>query len=229
MNKNVHPILLLIAFLSVSCISQITVRDDVTTDSVNLFSQYDQTIKSSNFAIAASLILPGSGHQYLGRNGSALAYLAIDVFSLVGAIYSEKYSRRLFTDSKGFAGLYASAAGGDDLYWQAVGEFDDTKSYNDAVGLNRDKDKAYESESKLWNWADPEDRTKFNNMRKTARKYHLVSAICVGTMVLNRIVSIVDIRASSKFKVVKGVASVKVEPSISSDFSSAGILLSAQF
>jgi hypothetical protein len=229
MNKNVHLVSILLLFLSVSCISQITVRDDVTTDSVNLFAQYDQTFKSSNLAIAASLILPGSGHQYLGRSKSALAYLAVDVFSIVGAIYSEKYSRRLNADSKGFAGLYGSATGGDDLYWQAVGEFDDTKSYNDAIGLNRDKDKAYESGSNLWNWANPDDRTEFNEMRKTARKYHLVSSICIGAMVLNRIVSVVDIRASSKFKVVKGVASVKVEPSISSDFSSAGILLSALF
>jgi hypothetical protein len=229
MNKYICLALSFVVFISGSCFSQITVRDDVTTDSVNLFTQYDQTFKSSNIAIAASLILPGSGHQYLGRNKSALAYLAVDIFSLVGAIYSEKYSRKLNTDSRGFAGLYASATGGDDLYWQAVGEYDDVKSYNDAIDLNREKDKRYDSESKLWFWANPDDRTEFNEMRKTASKYHLVSAICIGAMVLNRVVSVVDIRSSSKYKVVKGVASMKIVPSISSDLSSAGILMSATF
>lgn len=229
MNKYFYLTLSFVVFMSGSCFSQILVRDDVTTDSVNLFTQYDQTVKSSNLAIAASLILPGSGHQYLGRYNSALAYLAIDVFSLVGAIYSEKYSRRLNTDSKGFAGLNAGATGGNDLYWQVVGEFEDTKSYNDAVDLNRDKNSRYDSEASQWFWANSDYRTEYNEMRKTARKYHLVSSICIGAMVLNRIVSAVDIRASSKYKVVRGVASVKIVPSISSDLSSAGILMSALF
>jgi hypothetical protein len=229
MNKYFYLAITFVVFISASCFAQIAVRDEVTTDSVNLFTQYDQTHKSSNIAIAASLILPGSGHQYLGRNNSALAYLAVDIFSLVGAIYSEKYSRRLNIDSKGFAGLNASANGGNDLYWQAVGDFDDSKSYNDAVDLNRDKDKRYDSESKQWFWANPDDRTEYNEIRKTARKYHLVSSICIGAMVLNRVISVVDIRASSKYKVLKGVASVKIVPSISSDLSSAGVLMSALF
>lgn len=229
MKKYFFLVISFLVFLSGSCFSQITVKDGVTTDSVNLFTQYDNTMKSSKFAIAASLILPGSGHQYLGRNNSALAYLAVDVFSLVGAIYSEKYSRRLNADSRGFAGLNAGATGGSEQYWQDVGAFDDTKSYNDAVDLNRDKGKRYDSESQTWFWADPDARTEFNEMRKTARKYHLVSSICIGAMVLNRVLSVVDIRASTRYRVVKGVASVKIEPSISSDLSSAGILMSARF
>ena len=229
MNKIFCLVMSFVVYISGSCYSQIAVREDVVTDSVNLFTQYDQTARSSKIAIAASLILPGSGHQYLGRNKAALAYLAVDVFSLVGSIYAEKYSRRLNTDSKGFAGLNAGATGGDDQFWQIVGEFDNTKSYNEAVDLNREKDKQYNSGSNLWSWADPDARTEYNEMRKTARKYHLVSSICIGVMVLNRVVSVVDIKASSKYKVLKGVASIKIEPSISSDLSSAGILMSALF
>src|SRR5512133_4083392 len=90
-----------IALLSVSSVfSQISVNEDVTTDSINIFDTYEQTAKSSKLATGLSLILPGTGHQYLGRNNSAIAYLAVDIFSLFGAIYCGTYSSKLNTDAR---------------------------------------------------------------------------------------------------------------------------------
>jgi hypothetical protein len=231
MNRTILMTALLCTILFQFSYSQISVQEQVTTDTVNLFTDYSQSMKSSKLAIGFSLILPGSGHQYLGRNRSALAYLAIDMFSLFGAIYGESYSRKLYTDSRGYAGLLAGAAGkkNDNSYWQIVGEFDNVESYNDAMKLNRESDKLYNDGQKYWLWASDDDREKYNNIRKQAQKYKLVSSICIGTMVLNRLVAILDIRASSKYKVVKALSSVEFNPSISPDLSSTGIVMSTQF
>lgn len=211
--------------------SQITVKEDVVTDTVNIFTQYEQTAKSSNFAIMQSLILPGTGHQYLGRPRSALTYLTIDIFSLMGAIFAESHSRKVYSDSRGFAGSNAGAIGDsrNDRFWTAVGEFDDLRSYNSAVMNNRDPRSLFDPQKNEWSWYDPDDRKKYSEMRKRAGRYHLVSSICIGTMVLNRVISIVDIRASTKYKVAKSVSSVELEPSISPDLSSAGFVLRTRF
>lgn len=211
--------------------SQISIDEEVTTDTVNLFTQYEQNNKSSKLAVFSSLLLPGSGHQYLGRQKSAFAYLTIDIFSLVGAVFAEQYSARVYSDARGYAALYADTKGGgnDDRYWMYVGEFDDSKSYNLAIRNNRDFNNEYNTGEKSWSWVTTDDRKKYNEMRKRARSYHLASSICIGAMVLNRIVSMLDIRASTKYKVQKSALNVKIEPSISSNFSSAGLLISTQF
>jgi len=219
------------ALLLQSAYSQISVQEQVTTDTVNLFTDYSQSMKSSKLAMGMSLLLPGTGHQYIGRNRSAIAYLAIDMFSIFGAIYAESYSRKLYTDSRGYAGLLAGANGSrnDNRYWQMIGEFDNVLSYNSAMGLNREPDEQYNIGQKYWKWTDDDYRTMYNDIRKKAQKYKLVSSICIGTMVLNRIVAILDIRASSKYKVGKVLSSVNFNPSISSDLSSTGIVMNAQF
>lgn len=221
-----------IMVLSQCGFSQISIKDEVSTDSVNLFNSYEQrSAKSSKAAMAMSLLLPGSGHQYLGRSNSALVYLGIDIFSIVGAVFCERYSKKMITDSKGFAGLYAGANGNsnDERYWQALALYDDAKSYNNDLGLMRDKEHQYNSESMMWKWEDQVYRNEYSQMRNKSRGYHLASWVFVGAMVLNRVVSIVDIRASTRFKAFKGLSSVKFEPSMSSDFSSTGLSLSAQF
>ena len=223
--------LCLVLILSGVSYSQISVKEDVTTDSVNLFTNYEQSAKSSKLAMGLSLVLPGAGHQYLGRTNSALAYMAVDLFSLFGAVYAGVYSHNLDADSRGFAGLLAGANAGknDNSYWQAVGAYDNLESYNDAMGLNRDADEQYNDGTKYWNWADTSDRTFYNEIRKKARKYQLISSICIGAMALNRVVAIVDIRASSKYKVIKTLSTVTINPSINIGSASAGLVMSARF
>lgn len=230
MNRFYQIALAALAFAGFAC-AQISVEEQITTDTVNLFTDYTQAMKSSRTATAISLALPCAGYQYLGRNSSAITFLAIDVLSVVGIIYGESYSRKLYTDSRGYAGLLAGAKGSkkDNSYWQMVGEFDNVKSYNDAMRLNRDKDELYNTGEKYWLWSDDDSRKVYNDMRKRAEKYKLVSSICIGTLVLNRVVAVLGIRASSRYKVGKPLSSVNLNPSISPDLSSAGIVMNAQF
>jgi hypothetical protein len=222
-----------IALLSVSSgFSQISVNEDVTTDSINIFDTYEQTAKSSKLATGLSLILPGTGHQYLGRNNSAIAYLAVDIFSLFGAIYCGTYSSKLNTDARGYAALHAGTYGAgskDYRFWTAVEQFDNVNSYNEAMRLNRENKELYNEGTRYWSWNSDDEKKEFGNIRKRASKFQLVSSICIGAMVLNRVVSVVDIRASSKYKVLKNVSSVNFNASFSPDLKTTVLVMNAQF
>jgi len=224
---------LVIAFLSVAHVfSQISVKEDITTDSVNVFQTYEQNAKSSRLATGLSLILPGTGHQYLGRNNSAIAYLAVDIFSLFGAIYCGTYSSKLNTDARGYAALHAGAYGGnqkDYRFWNAVEQFDNVNSYNDAMRLNRENEELYNDDTRYWSWNSDDEQKEFGTIRKKSSRFQLVSSICIGAMVLNRVVSVVDIRASSKYKVLKNISSVNFNASFSPDFQTTTLVMNAQF
>jgi hypothetical protein len=222
-----------IAILSVSSVfSQISVQEDVTTDSINLFDTYEQNAKSSRLATGLSLILPGTGHQYLGKNNSAIAYLAVDIFSLFGAIYCGTYSGKLNTDARGYAALHAGASGGsskDYRFWTAVEQFDNINSYNEAMRLNRENKELYNDGTRYWSWNSDEEQKKFSDIRKKSSRFQLVSSICIGAMVLNRVVAVVDIRASSKYKVFKNISSVNFNASFNPDFQTTTLVMNAQF
>lgn len=225
MKKYTTPLIFL--FLCVGSTAQVTIQDK-STDSVNVFSVTEQSVKSAKLAMAASFVLPGMGHQYLGRAQSAFAYIGVDILSLFGAIFSEQYSRKLESDARGYAGLYASVKNGtkDDYYWRVIGEFNDMESYNQAVRLNRDFDEEYTDGKMSWKWIDDSFREEYSQIMKNSRQFHTAASFFIGAMVLNRIVAFVDIRATTRYK---GIKSTAFQPLISPDFTSAGIAVSAGF
>jgi hypothetical protein len=230
--KKVYIFLTIAIFWIATVFSQISVTEDVTTDSVNIFNTYEQSAKSSKLATGLSLILPGTGHQYLGRNKSALTYLAVDIFSLFGAIYCGTYSSKLNTDARGYAALHAGVYGGnskDNRFWTAVEQFDNVNSYNDAMRLNREIKELYNDGTRYWSWNSDDEKKEFGDIRKKASRFQLVSSICIGAMVLNRVVSVVDIRASSKYKVLKSISSVNFNASFSPDLKTTALVMNAQF
>ncbi|MDO5577267.1 MAG: hypothetical protein Q4F84_09315 [Fibrobacter sp.] len=215
------PMLILSAF---SVGAQLTV-EDITTDSVNLFVDNKETAKSSRVALGATVLLPGLGHQYIGRSNSALVYFTADILSLFGAIFSEQYSRKLQSDARGYAGQYAfvQPENKNGRYWQMVGSFNSMREYNEAVSLNRMDSDAYEDESYNWYWADESYKDEYNKIRNNSHKFHTATAFFIGAMVLNRIVSFVDIRSSTRHK------SIKFAPTVSSTMQSSGISVTASF
>jgi hypothetical protein len=234
MNKNnntwfsiVGGILITISTLN----AQITINEDISTDSLNLFGNVETSNKSAKVAMLLSAFLPAAGQQYLGREHSALVYMAVDLFTLAGAVFTERYSRKMDTDSRGYAGIYAEVRGVNKelTYWQAIAEFDKRDTYNEVMRLNRMTDKLYNDPEYYWKWTDQSFQDEYSLMRKKMQKYHTASAFFLGAFVLNRVVSIVNIRASTRYKGFQSNAAVKIEPIVSSDFKSTGLIFSTNF
>lgn len=225
--------------LSLSVNAQVTVVE-MTTDTISMFEQEEQSersIKSARLAMLASAAFPGVGQQYLGKSKSALVFFGMEVLSIFGAVFLEKYSRQLEDDAHGYAALHAGvdARGKDERFWTAVGKFADMNEYNLNVLLNRENDHLYTSESMSWKWengelSDEQYRKRYNNFRDASRKIHTAASICIGAMIINRVISIVDIRASTRYKARQPENfSLKLTPGFSSDFSTVGINISTGF
>jgi len=223
-------LLFVVIVLPVSISAQISVVD-VTTDTVNVFSKDDNAIKSNKIAMAASIALPGLGQQYIGKRHAAFIFAGLDIAALFGAIFCETYSRRFDRDAYGFAASRASidGTGKDALFWNNVGNHLSMEDYNTVAGLNG-TDQMYNDPSYSWRWApDEADFKQYQQMRFDARKLHTVASVCLGAMVLNRIISLVDIRASSKYKKSDDMVSFSVNPAFSPGLNYAGLSVSAHF
>ena len=231
------PLLLLFSLLvgSVSGVfAQTTGGDRTETDTVDVFKEPEAVVqkKSEALAIASTLLLPGLGHKYIGEETSALSYLTAEAVLIVGAIFCEQHANRLFENSKVQAWTYAHTegwAGADEKYWQNVGNYLDSKGYNNIQEYNRTPDGKYLDPVQQWAWADDSYRKEYRAQREYANGFHVASSFLIGAMVLDRVIAFVDVRTRMRQgKIVKS-ARIEVTPRISPDLSTAGITLNARF
>lgn len=222
--------LLFLITLAASVFSQITVEQEISTDSVDVFFHNGDAgkQKSANLAMATSILLPGLGYQKFEKPNKALAYFTTDVLMLVGAAFCWKYSERLWRDAQGYAGLYAGVTYGnrkDEQFWQTVGQFEDLAAYNDIMGLNRTQEDQYGNE-KYWYWIDPSYKDEYNKIRNRSRMYHIAATCFIGAMALERVVAFVDIRTAARNLTHGFTSTISVHPVLDNG---PGIRLTANF
>ncbi len=214
--------------------AQIDTEDEVTTDSLDLFSEPapDEKQKSAGLAMVQSLVLPGLGQQYLGIRRRAAVYFGAELLFVFGAILSESYSRHLFEDAQVMAWRYASARGGpgaDEQYWRDVGLYEDSQGYNAIQELNRTPENKYVQKHLYWQWIDEEYRDEYIEKRKDATDFHVASTFFAGAMILNRVVSFVDARIATLRRRRTALSRVRVDPRLSPDLSSMAVTVSGEF
>jgi hypothetical protein len=178
--------------------------------------------------MALSLLVPGLGHQYTDRSSSALAYLTVDVLSIAGMIFFERFSRQYESNARSFAALYADADASikNEKFWQYVAAFNSSTEYNNTARLARlEKDEYYNQENYQWKWTSEDLRNEFNSRRNSSRKLHIASAFCIGAMVLDRVIAFVDVRAATRYRLTKVQTSFSIDP-INSQSS---VMLSSEF
>jgi hypothetical protein len=227
------PATALLCLVCALCISaQVVTEETVVTDSVDLSIPKEQATKSPGLAMAATILLPGLGHQYLGKQQSAFAYFSAEALFVVGAVFCEQYSAKVFKNTRSYAWVYGMASGGpgaDERYWQRVGDYLDSRKYNEDQELNRTPEAKYVAENLQWRWADESYMKDYRSMRADATTFHVASSFFLGAMVLDRIVSFIDVRASTRDRGFRKTAAVSVRPTLSGDFSTVGMRLSSSF
>jgi hypothetical protein len=178
-----------------------------TTDSIDLFKTDADAGKSLTLAMAASIVLPGAGHQYLDRNRSAFVYLSAEALSVFAFFFCDHYATKTAQEAAGFAWVHAQASGpirnADDFHWKIIGNFMDVQEYNNVMDLNRTPKGKITDPLQAWYWDDKSSQDRFNEIRKTSRSYRIISNFFIGAMVLNRVVAFIDIRTTSRNKGIK--------------------------
>jgi hypothetical protein len=171
--------------------------------------------KSLVLAMAASAVLPGAGHFYLGNNSRASAFIWVDAALWISASTTWFYSDNQLENARGYAVKYAGAEGapksldflslmgnyrsrGGSLYQNS--NPDNNEDYNQAMlraGFEIDAKYPYDY-GYIWDWgsSDNPETTKrmenYNEMLKRHRIAKIAFQISLGAMALNRVLAILD-------------------------------------
>lgn len=211
--------------------AQITI-ETVTTDTVNIFNSElsQQSPRFSNLILLSTLILPGAGHQITGFTTSALGYITFDLLSLFGAIYFNNYKNGMISTYKSYASNYAGISSqiNDDYFWEIIGSFDNYNDFHETINLVREKDNRFKDGKYFWTWDDSLYRSEYVTMQKKSKKLQTVSSVFIGAMILNRIVSFIDLRSKKKNNLFPVFNSFSFKPVIINSTSN-GIILSCDF
>jgi hypothetical protein len=216
---------------------QVLVEPEVTTDSIDIFQNTQKSTQSPGLALAASLLLPGLGHEYLGEQQLGLVYFTAEAALVCGLVFSEATSRRLFASSRSYASLYAqpvqgtgpSAPATDENFWQNVGRFMDSDEFNRVMEYNRTPEDKYSGAGQAWRWPDESLMNSYNGLRDKATRYHVASSFCLAAMVLDRAIAFIDIRARTRHKNITAHTAMQIRPCFSPFDGSSGITLAGAF
>jgi len=171
--------------------------------------------KSLVLAIAASAVLPGAGHYYLGENSRAAAFFWVDAALWVAAGTTWLYGDSQLENARGYAVKHAGAEGAPKNldFLSVMGDYrsrggslyqnsspDNNEDYNQAMirsGLAIDRDYPYER-GYIWDWGssdNPETTARmaeYNDMLKRHRIAKIAFQVSLGAMALNRVLAILD-------------------------------------
>ena len=221
--------------------AQIQVEEEVTSDSIDIFAKSKQPEKSPAVGMLANLLLPGLGHCWMGDQKTALGYLTAEALFIFGAFATNEHSHGLNNSAHAFAFTYANVRGGEaanDFFWENVGKTLDSDGlnqsralgYNQFMDLNRasDLDK-YLAPNLQWRWIDESYRKQYNDLMKKSLKYKVASNFFLGAMLLNRIVSFVDIRVASRHDGKGLFSSLTFYPHYSAQTGASGLVCTSEF
>lgn len=144
-----------------------------------------------------SLVLPGAGEWALGHKGAAKFFLGTEATLWLGFAASRVYLNVLQNDLEAYAARHAGVIDTDgkaDQYWIDVGLAPSIYDFNAEKLLERDLEGTYpEGESFDWTWDSEANRITYAGRRLDRVDWKRNSTLIVGALVLNRLVSAIDV------------------------------------
>lgn len=188
-------------FAALSVDAQISI-DTVSTDTVDILGKVKEIPEkdSRRGPLFATILLPGTGHQAIGKKVSALSFLTVDVVAACGMILFNQFKNRTDRSSRAYASQYAGVGTSTDneYYWDLVGSFATHGDYRQTLDLMREPDSRFDKEEFLWAWEDEYYRKEFVSMQKSSKRLGMASSFFLGAMILNRVVAFVNMRTTLK-------------------------------
>lgn len=159
-------------------------------------------------ALALSALVPGAGEYYLGHRGRARIFFTGEALSWIGYGSFRMYGHWRKDDMTRWARDRAGAEldGKSDFHLDMVGFYEDIDEYN-TFGRVMDPDRPYlfDTPANHWRWQDSSDQKVYRDLKNQSREAYRRSNFMIGVMVVNRIVSVVDVfqmvlRSRGKFE-----------------------------
>ena len=200
--------LFIFALCTFCATAQINTPETILTDTVDFFTQTNDAAVSPQNKVNAflNILIPGLGFYRIGDKTRAFVYFTADAFGALSTLVSYRISARALFDSKSYASLYAhtrSQRSLRDYYWTVIGNenFKDYRKYNEVMKLNGDKSLYYLNPEDIWEWESDEAQKNYRQIRQRYNYYRIYGSLFLGTLLLNRIISFIDFRVTSKRKV----------------------------
>lgn len=218
--------------------AQVVVEEEVTTDTIDIFATEEDKLdqkKSPRLAMWANLLVPGLGHQYIGKQKRAFGYFTAEALFIFGMVFSERYSKKMFENSRSYAWKYGATKctkDPDNEYWKIIGNkyYMGYEQFNNEMELIDQTDKKYVEPDETWYWEDEYYQETYRDIRKTSTRLHIISSFFLGAMILNRAVSFIDVRIASKYRTVQSKnAKIDIQPHYSLLDREVGLSLTKNF
>jgi hypothetical protein len=146
--------------------------------------------------ILYSLVLPGLGELAMGNVKMAKVFFGSEAVLLLSLWGTESYIGILQSDLEAFAALNAGvyAKNKSDQYWVDVGTAMSLAEFNHRKLLERDLEALYpETPEYQWQWETNDQRVQYVEKRFTRLDWRRRANWIVGGLVLNRLVSAIDV------------------------------------
>ncbi len=151
--------------------------------------------KSKGQAMFRSLIIPGWGQNYAGRNKRAKYFFITEVMLWTSYTGFKIYENWLENEYKVFAKTHAQADPTDKVhkYFVNIGNYSNIYEYNAAKLNYRSLDEVYpEDASYYWQWDNDINRHDFKMMRIRSDNANYRALFTLGAVLVNHIVSAID-------------------------------------
>ncbi|MCI0329387.1 MAG: hypothetical protein L0196_00330 [candidate division Zixibacteria bacterium] len=170
-------------------------------------------------AVGLSVLVPGTGHWYLGRRDRARLFFGMEAAGWASFAAFLWFSNQRESDYRNFAVARAGVdpAGKDEQFWRSLTFYENRDEYN-RIGRVTNLDNPFYPENAFynWQWDSPDSRNRYRNLRNSSKTAHRRAIFTLALLGVERLVAAADAyRLSKKMnaKASTGELEVFFEPS----------------
>jgi hypothetical protein len=157
-----------------------------------------------------SLVLPGWGEHALSYPGRGYIFNSTELSLWVSYFSLNFFAASVERDMKALAAVHAgiNPQGKDLVYFTDIGNYATLAEYNDQKLRYRQNNRIY-PESWAWAWDSEASRRQFDDKRVYNQQLYRAASFMIAGLVVNRIISIIDIVILTKDRLEEPVDEVQ--------------------
>ena len=175
-------------------------------------SDVTETISQSRARglILRSLVLPGWGEHAFSYPGRGYIFNSTELSLWVSYFSLNIFAASVERDMKALAAVHAgiNPKGKDLIYFTDIGNYQTMAEYNDQKLRYRQNNRIY-PESWAWAWDNEASRRQFDDRRVYSQQLYRAASFMIAGLIVNRIVSIIDIVILTKDRLENPVDEVQ--------------------
>jgi len=151
---------------------------------------------SKTKAVLLTMLVPGSGHFYMGQKGRGEVFMGAEAVAWAGFFAFRIYGNWREDDYIRYAEEHAGIdpEGKDDDFYGRLSFYDSREDYNTAGRLYNPGDPYYpDTPEYYWMWDSQTSREYYRDIRNSSQSSYRKATFMIGVAVANRIIAAIDV------------------------------------